>query len=101
MISGRMALRTGLKDLSRLRTILPWLTAAALAAVVARPARACDCVLPGPTFYPPHVPEAFAPAVSTSEEVAALTCRPARQGRLACTWPERYVLTRTQSRRSR
>lgn len=98
MTSGRMALRTGLKkDLSRLRTILPWLTAAVLTAVVARPARACDCVLPGPTFHPPHVPEAFAPAVFTSEEVAALTCRPARQGRLACTWTARYVLTRTQS----
>jgi len=81
--------------IGHLRAALPWLAAAALAAA-ARPARACDCTLPGPTFHPPHVPEAFTAAVRTTEEVAGLTCRPARQGRLACTWSARYVLVRAQ-----
>ncbi|MFY0540830.1 hypothetical protein [Nannocystis pusilla] len=68
--------------------------AAAAALAVPRPVHACDCTLLGPTFHPPYVPEAFAAAVTTSEEVAGLTCRPARRGRLACTWTARYVLTR-------
>lgn len=79
--------------MTRAFALLPLL--AALAALAApRPAGACDCGLLGPTFHPPYVPEAFAAAVTTTEEVADLTCRPARRGRLACTWSARYVLTR-------
>lgn len=70
------------------------LAAAAASLAIPRPVHACDCALLGPTFHPPYVPEAFAAAVTTSEEVAGLTCRPARRGRLACTWTARYVLTR-------
>ncbi|WP_434417657.1 hypothetical protein [Nannocystis pusilla] len=78
---------------ARALALLP-LVAAAAALAVPRPVHACDCTLLGPTFHPPYVPEAFAAAVETSEEVAGLTCRPARRGRLACTWTARYVLTR-------
>ncbi|WAS96848.1 hypothetical protein [Nannocystis punicea] len=80
------------RSLALLR-LLP-LLAAAVALAGSRPARACDCIRIGPTFHPPYVPEAFAAAVTTSEEVAGLTCRPARRGKLACTWTARYALTR-------
>lgn len=78
---------------ARALALLP-LVAAAAALAGPRPVHACDCALLGPTFHPPYVPEPFAAAVTTSEEVAGLTCRPARRGRLACTWTARYVLTR-------